>query len=278
MSSCWNRKHTIIQKYTLLECVRHPASCFDYGDYRFRHSFRSDSEQKVNVNRLDTEVSSLHKHVATLSQEVNARTVCRFSFSKPSDATRVIFFLSARSQVRNAIQVLQELASTNSCVLANRYHNQLPASNPNLPDSNQQRQKLQRSSSHPPEIFSWNSLERTSCNMVNNGCQTDDIMLLFQSFVRENPDKVLQWLSNDSKKLLPFYVAERKDDLGESRPRVNCRKNNIPEWMNETFPPPAFWRSHNHRYSVGDISESSKAKSQIISLPSTKSLKFHPLI
>lgn len=180
--------------------------------------------------------------------------------------------------MRNAIQVLQELATTNSNVLATRYHNQLPASNPNLPDSNQQRQKLQRSSSHPPEIFSWNSLEKNSCNMINNSCQTDDIMLLFHTFVCENPDKVLQWLSKDTKRLLPLYVAERKDDIYESKSRINCRKNNIPEWMNETFPPPKYWRSYNHRYSVGDITENSKVKSQIISLPSTKSLKFHPII
>ncbi|XP_065200831.1 potassium voltage-gated channel subfamily H member 8 isoform X3 [Planococcus citri] len=221
---------------------------------RFRHSFRNEQEQKVNVTRLDTEVTSLHKHVATLSQEV-----------------------------RNAIQVLQELASTNSSMLASRGGNHLPASNPNLPDANQQRsQKLQRCSSHPPEIFSWNSLEKTSCRMVNNSCQTDDIMILFHNFVLENSEKVLQWLSIDSKKMLPSNSSsDPREYLLDTKLKSlwNCRKNNLPEWMNETFPPPVFWRSQNHRYSVGDIAESSvKTRSQIISLPSTKSLKFHPLI
>lgn len=187
--------------------------------------------------------------------------------------------------MRNAIQVLQELASTNSLALANRGINHLPASNPNLPDSNQQRStsqnKLQRSSSHPPEIFSWNSLERTSCHMVNNSCQTDDIMIVFQNFVRENSEKVLQWLSLDARRMLPSN-SDRKDELlidMKLKSSWNYRKNNVPEWMNETFPPPVYWRSQNHRYSVGDIAESSvKTRSQIISLPSTKSLKFHPLI
>ncbi len=180
--------------------------------------------------------------------------------------------------MRNAIQVLQELASTNSTVLANRYSSQLPASNPNLPDSHQQRLKLQRSSSHPPEIFSWNSLERTSCNVVSNSCQTDDVMheLMFKKFLREEPEKVVEWLTGDSHKLLSEFLVELR-----ARTTGSCRKNNarIVEWTNETFPPPVYWRSHNHRYSVGDISEGSmRPRSQIISLPSTKSLKFHPFV
>lgn len=116
--------------------------------------------------------------------------------------------------------------------------------------------------------------------MVNNSCQTDDIMTLFQNFVRENSEKVLQWLSLDPKKILP--CIDRKDECVmdmKLKSNWNCRRNNMPEWMNETFPPPVYWRSQNHRYSVGDIAESSvKARNQIISLPSTKSLKFHPLI
>ncbi|VVC26503.1 Hypothetical protein CINCED_3A022052 [Cinara cedri] len=88
---------------------------------------RSDTEhRKVNVDRLDTQVTSLHYHVATLSQEV-----------------------------KNAIQALQELATTSSNV---RYPYSLPArSNPDLPDNMKRPQTamLQRSSSHPPEVFGW---------------------------------------------------------------------------------------------------------------------------
>ncbi|XKL68393.1 hypothetical protein PGB90_003884 [Kerria lacca] len=216
---------------------------------RFQHSFRNESEQKANVNRLDTEVTSLHKHVATLSQEV-----------------------------RNAIQVLQELASTNSSVLANRHSNELPASNPNLPDSHQQRLKLQRCSSHPPEIFSWNSLEKPSCCIMNSATQTDDVMheFMFQKFLRDEPEKVLHWLARipaNTRRLLPDVLVELRSKT------MSVRKNNIPEWINETFPPPVSWRSQNHRYSVGDISENAiKSRSQIISLPSTRSLKFHPFV
>ncbi|KAF0769867.1 potassium voltage-gated channel subfamily H member 8 isoform X2 [Aphis craccivora] len=88
---------------------------------------RSDIEhRKVNVDRLDTQVTSLHYHVATLSQEV-----------------------------KNAIQALQELATTSSSV---RYPYPLPArSNPDLPENVKRPQMalLQRSSSHPPEVFGW---------------------------------------------------------------------------------------------------------------------------
>ncbi|XP_029346805.1 potassium voltage-gated channel subfamily H member 8 isoform X2 [Acyrthosiphon pisum] len=88
---------------------------------------RSDIEhRKVNVDRLDTQVTSLHYHVATLSQEV-----------------------------KNAIHALQELATTSSNV---RYPYSLPArSNPDLPENVKRPQMaiLQRSSSHPPEVFGW---------------------------------------------------------------------------------------------------------------------------
>lgn len=193
--------------------------------------------------------------------------------------------LSWYFKVRNAIQVLQEIASTNSSAFANRCISQLPASNPNLPDSQQQRLKLQRSSSHPPEIFAWSSMERSSCAMVNSSCQTDDTMhrLMFQKFLREEPEKVMLWLSGDPKKLVSDLVVELRlhsanssSGSGSNRP-----KNTIisTDWTQETFPPPVYWRSHNHRYSVGDITEGSmRPRSQIISASSTKSLKFQPFV
>ncbi|XP_025406127.1 potassium voltage-gated channel subfamily H member 8 isoform X3 [Sipha flava] len=88
---------------------------------------RSDIEhRKVNVDKLDTQVTSLHYHVATLSQEV-----------------------------KNAIQALQELATTSTNA---RYPYPLPArSNPDLPENVKRplAGMLQRSSSHPPEVFGW---------------------------------------------------------------------------------------------------------------------------
>lgn len=58
-------------------------------------------------------------------------------------------------QVKNAIQALQELATTSSNV---RHPYSLPArSNPDLPDNMKRPHTamLQRSSSHPPEVFGW---------------------------------------------------------------------------------------------------------------------------
>lgn len=57
--------------------------------------------------------------------------------------------------MKNAIQALQELATTSSNV---RYPYSLPArSNPDLPENVKRPQMaiLQRSSSHPPEVFGW---------------------------------------------------------------------------------------------------------------------------
>jgi len=116
-------------------------------------------------------------------------------------------------------------------------------------------------------------------------------MSLYEMFVRENVDLVMYWLSqtnngNDLRRTTLVPLEGRNISLVELRPRSlwrrNSNNNSVPEWMNETFPPPASWRSHNHRYSVGDITESGStsrsSRGRIISIPSTRSLKFHPLI
>lgn len=113
---------------------------------------------------------------------------------------------------------------------------------------------------------------------MNSATQTDDVMheFMFQKFLRDEPEKVLHWLARipaNTRRLLPDVLVELRSKT------MSVRKNNIPEWINETFPPPVSWRSQNHRYSVGDISENAiKSRSQIISLPSTRSLKFHPFV
>ncbi|KAI5720578.1 hypothetical protein M8J77_009037 [Diaphorina citri] len=137
------------------------------GAERFR---RGELEKKSSVDRLDTQVTSLHHHVATLSQEV-----------------------------RNAIQALQELATTSSNVASNRYPYPLPAhSNPNLPHNTQcpqQRALLQRSSSHPPEMFCWESMDQERyAHCVSQSTQTDYPIDMFESFVKENKLRVLEWL------------------------------------------------------------------------------------
>lgn len=69
----------------------------------------------------------------------------------------MLFYIDERCafQVKNAIQALQELATTSSNV---RYPYSLPArSNPDLPENVKRPHTamLQRSSSHPPEVFGW---------------------------------------------------------------------------------------------------------------------------
>ncbi|KAK3909458.1 Potassium voltage-gated channel subfamily H member 8 [Frankliniella fusca] len=95
------------------------------------------ADARSSVERLDNHVSSLHQDVATLSQEV-----------------------------RSAIQALQELASSTAARPV-CYPHSLPArSNPNLPVGHPHAHahaamgiglpgQLHRSSSHPPDMFSW---------------------------------------------------------------------------------------------------------------------------
>lgn len=101
---------------------------------------RSDVENTRNsVERLDTQISTLHQDVATLSMEVSAQ----FLFYCP------LLNNSFIAQVRNAIQALQEMTSPSSGPGSGAH------SNPNITRIPCSNAVLARSTSHPPEIFCW---------------------------------------------------------------------------------------------------------------------------
>ncbi|XP_039292753.1 potassium voltage-gated channel subfamily H member 8 isoform X2 [Nilaparvata lugens] len=134
-----------------------------------QEKLREADHAKSNVDRLDNQVTSLHHHVATLSQEV-----------------------------QNAIQALQELATTSNTVVTSRYPFPLPAhSNPNLPRVNNAGM-LPRSSSHPPEMFCWDSQDDSyQPTLIDCETQTDDLVELIRLFVTLNPRMTLVWLGLD---------------------------------------------------------------------------------
>lgn len=163
-------------------------------------------------------------------------------------------------QVRNAINALQELATTTNTVASNRFPFPLPAhSNPNIPRvrGNEGDAPLPRSSSHPPEMFCWeDNAERE--RLVSAETQTDIPLDYIQQFVLENRQLVLSWLDA---KVCVFRETEQK--------------NKSADWLMDPLPPPTLWNTQHHRFSAGDVTERT---SQILyqHLPSSKSLKFHP--
>lgn len=163
-------------------------------------------------------------------------------------------------QVRNAINALQELATTTNTVASNRFPFPLPAhSNPNIHRvrGNEGDAPLPRSSSHPPEMFCWeDNAERE--RLVSAETQTDVPLDYIQQFVLENRQLVLSWLDA---KVCVFRETEQK--------------NKSADWLMDPLPPPTLWNTQHHRFSAGDVTERT---SQILyqHLPSSKSLKFHP--
>ncbi|RZF48288.1 hypothetical protein LSTR_LSTR014494 [Laodelphax striatellus] len=145
-----------------------------------QEKLRESDHAKSNVDRLDNQVTSLHHHVATLSQEV-----------------------------QNAIVALQELATTSNTVVTSRYPFPLPAhSNPNLPRVNNAGM-LPRSSSHPPEMFCWESQDDSyQPTLIDNETQTEDLVELVRLFVILNPKMALLWLGLD-----PDLVCEGEGEM-----------------------------------------------------------------
>uniref|UniRef100_A0A1B6DT39 Potassium voltage-gated channel subfamily H member 8 n=1 Tax=Clastoptera arizonana TaxID=38151 RepID=A0A1B6DT39_9HEMI len=207
-------------------------------------------QNRNNVDRLDNQVTSLHHHVATLSQEV-----------------------------RNAIQALQELATT-SCTVA-RYPYPLPAhSNPNLPHSNPHltNEGLLRSSSHPPEMFCWDT-KGESEKLIDSQTQTDFPFDFIKKFVIENSEIVHQWLGLNSKFDDPkFNSCSHLNDSEKCVSSDQNKRNKPPDWMTMPLPPPSYWSSQHHRFSAGDVIErtSETTYQTLYNLPSSHSLKFHP--
>ncbi|CAG4909188.1 unnamed protein product [Colias eurytheme] len=128
---------------------------------------RADSLEGLNleirssVERLDTQVSSLHHDVAALSMEV-----------------------------RNAIHALQEMTGP----VWHAAH-----SNPNL-QWNTPPNQLARSCSHPPDVFCWDQQERPITPerpKVNRCTQTDPFLNCVTQYIMEHPATVMLLLGLD---------------------------------------------------------------------------------
>ncbi|XP_038215554.1 potassium voltage-gated channel subfamily H member 8-like isoform X2 [Zerene cesonia] len=128
---------------------------------------RADSLEGLNleirssVERLDTQVSSLHHDVAALSMEV-----------------------------RNAIQALQEMTGP----VWHAAH-----SNPNL-QWNAPPNQLARSCSHPPDVFCWDQQERPITPerpKINRCTQTDPFLNCVTQYIMEHPATVMLLLGLD---------------------------------------------------------------------------------
>ncbi|XP_045491141.1 potassium voltage-gated channel subfamily H member 8-like isoform X6 [Colias croceus] len=128
---------------------------------------RADSLEGLNleirssVERLDTQVSSLHHDVAALSMEV-----------------------------RNAIHALQEMTGP----VWHAAH-----SNPNL-QWNTPPNQLARSCSHPPDVFCWDQQERPITPerpKINRCTQTDPFLNCVTQYIMEHPATVMLLLGLD---------------------------------------------------------------------------------
>ncbi|XP_026329499.1 potassium voltage-gated channel subfamily H member 8-like isoform X4 [Hyposmocoma kahamanoa] len=118
---------------------------------------------RSSVERLDTQVSSLHHDVAALSMEV-----------------------------RNAIQALQEMTTGPA-----GWH--AAHSNPNL-QWNQPPNQLARSCSHPPDVFCWDQQERPLTPerpKVHRYTQTEPFLHLVTQYIMEHPATVMLLLGLD---------------------------------------------------------------------------------
>ncbi|XP_018909518.1 voltage-gated delayed rectifier potassium channel KCNH8 isoform X2 [Bemisia tabaci] len=234
---------------------------------KLRSQARGDSEQKrLNIDRLDTQVTSLHHHVATLSQEV-----------------------------KNAIHALQELATTSSHVVSSRYPFPLPAhSNPNITNESNRSQNssvLQRSSSHPPEMFGWESVDGEKPVVCDNCTQTD--LDLYKLFVQRHAQTVLSWLGlnpelilNNRSLVSQDHVVHIDDNTrhDSSRHLANMLSNFEQQRRADLLKlmlPPKCYSSQSHSFSADDLVAKSAGTSNGTqighSLPSSQSLKFHPL-
>lgn len=193
-------------------------------------------------------------------------------------------------KVRNAIQALQELATTSNTVA--RYPYPLPAhSNPNLPHSNPHlnNEGLLRSSSHPPEMFCWET-EGEPEKLIDSQTQTDFPIDFIRDFVIENNQTVYEWLGLNPSNIVPEqhnvyheHVSScsnltYKDDNRKCVSNHSISGNKPPDWLTMPLPPPSYWSSQHHRFSAGDVVErSSDTPYQTLNpLPSSRSLKFHP--
>lgn len=233
-------------------------------DYGLRKRNRVDDTNKFSINLCKNEkficFDCFVAPVCSYSY-IHSPSMLPFNSFPPIPALTSTSLLSRQLfQVRNAINALQELATTTNTVASNRFPFPLPAhSNPNIPRvrGNEGDAPLPRSSSHPPEMFCWeDNAERE--RLVSAETQTDVPLDYIQQFVLENRQLVLSWLDA---KVCVFRETEQK--------------NKSADWLMDPLPPPTLWNTQHHRFSAGDVTERT---SQILyqHLPSSKSLKFHP--
>ncbi|KOB78111.1 Potassium voltage-gated channel subfamily H member 8 [Operophtera brumata] len=172
---------------------------------------RSDSLEGLNlemhntrssVERLDTQVSSLHHDVAALSHEV-----------------------------RNAIQALQEMTGPPGWHSAH--------SNPNLQWNTPHSQQLARSCSHPPDVFCWDQQERPVTPerpKVHRCTQTEPFLHSVTQYILEHPATVMLLLGIDPMANLAPVIAPTVD-FYEARGRRQSVLEQIAESENGSQTP-----------------------------------------
>ncbi|CAH1375325.1 potassium voltage-gated channel subfamily H member 8 isoform X2 [Tenebrio molitor] len=161
---------------------------------------KSDVENTRNsVDRLDTQITTLHQDVATLSMEV-----------------------------RNAIQALQEMTTPSSCGGSVHYS---VHSNPNLHHTGSGNGILARSTSHPPEMFYWEESSsppplafRPFPTFADKDTQTDDELI--RRYVTRNPRKVLEMLGLDAEKILSKAKIRKSFSIPDDSAQLNVQSRN----------------------------------------------------
>ena len=160
--------------------------------------------------------------------------------------------------------------------MATRYPYPLPAhSNPNLPDKGST-VLLQRSSSHPPEMFCWDNSEPIISFLSDKQTQTDEHLL--EQFILQNPRRILMILGLDADTILTKKVTTTEVTIPANSMRNHCGNNiSSKDWISQPPPAPSFWQQQQqqqqHRFSAGDIDDRLRAMN---SLTATRSLKFQP--
>ncbi|XP_062526598.1 potassium voltage-gated channel subfamily H member 8 isoform X3 [Bombyx mori] len=131
---------------------------------------------RSSVERLDTQVSTLHQDVATLSMEV-----------------------------RNAIQALQEMTGPAGWHAAHSIPNLQWNAPPN---------QLARSCSHPPDVFCWDQQERPVTPerpKMHRSTQTEPFLHSVTQYIMEHPATVMLLLGIDPMSSLPPVIPQPID-------------------------------------------------------------------
>ncbi|XP_073944159.1 voltage-gated delayed rectifier potassium channel KCNH8-like isoform X5 [Choristoneura fumiferana] len=231
---------------------------------------------RSSVDRLDTQVSSLHHDVATLSMEV-----------------------------RNAIQALQEMTAAPPA----GWH--AAHSNPNL-QWNTPPNQLARSCSHPPDVFCWDQQERPITPdrpKVHRSTQTEPFLHSVTQYIIEHPATVMlllglepmtslapvlppgveyydtrgrrpstleQIIESENGSQTPSSTGSDKFEHNRSLSESVKDLDIQPEIKRLDRPEVKISNMKRNRYSASDLcEETERLLSNKTSLPSTRSLKFN---